>query len=404
MNYYMPTKVLLGEDIILKNSNIFNTYGKRALIVTGKTSSIKNGSLKDVTSVLDKEGIMYDVFNNVEENPSLETVENIAELGRNQESNFIIGIGGGSPIDASKAAGVLIRNPNATRYNLFDSPHLKSIPIIAVPTTAGTGTETTPYSIVTDNELQTKHGICQRVFPEYALLDVKYLMFLPDRITINTTIDALSHLIEGYMSSNADVLSDALAEKGLKLFGECLNMIRERDFTYTVRKKLMIASTLAGMVIAQSGTSLPHGMGYALTYFHNIPHGKANGVLLKSYLEFCEDENKVRKILYFLTLQNLDELGDFLSYMLGNVDTVSYENICSYANKMVLNKDKLKNHPAPVKIENIRGRLNCELKIPNEEVHIFYENLIRKWFQETMTNQKYLQKNPGGYCHINLND
>ena len=246
---------------------------------------------------------------------------------------------------------------------MFDSPHLKSIPVIAVPTTAGTGTETTPYSIVTDNELQTKRGICQRVFPEFALLDVKYLMFLPEQITINTSIDALSHLIEGYLSSNANILSDALAEKGLKLFGECLNMIKERDFTYTIRKKLMVASTLAGMVIAQAGTSLPHGMGYALTYFHNIPHGKANGVLLKSYLEFCTDESKVRKILYLLTLENLDELGDFLNAILGYVNSVSYEDICSYTDKMALNKDKLKNHPSPVTKEDILKIYNDSLKI-----------------------------------------
>jgi len=161
-------------------------------------------------------------------------------LENHQKSNFIIGIGGGSPIDAAKAAGVLINNPNATRYNLFDSPHFKSIPVIAIPTTAGTGTETTPYSIVTDNELQTKHGICQRIFPEIALLDVKYLMFLPEKITINTTIDALSHLIEGYLSSKANIVSDALAEKGLKLFGECLNMIKEKDFTFIVREKINV--------------------------------------------------------------------------------------------------------------------------------------------------------------------
>jgi len=359
----MPTKILLDEDVVLKNSNLFHTYGDKALIVTGKTSSIVNGSLKDVTQALSKEGILYDIFNDVEENPSLETVENIAKLGRSQKSNFMIGIGGGSPIDASKAAGVLINNPNTTRYNLFDSPQLESLPVIAVPTTAGTGTETTPYSIVTDNELQTKHGICQKVFPQIALLDVKYLMFLPEKITINTSIDALSHLIEGYLSSKSNIMSDALAEKGLKLFGECLIMIREKDFNCLVRKKLMLASTIAGMVIAQSGTSLPHGMGYALTYFHNIPHGKANGIFLKSYLEFCEDENKVHKILYLLTLENLDELGNFIINMLGYVDGVNYKDICSYADQVFLNKNKLKNHPTPVTREDILNIYNDSLKI-----------------------------------------
>ena len=363
INYHMPTKILLDEEVVLKNSTLFSTYGDKALIVTGKTSSSKNGSLKDVTNALKKEGIAYDIFNNVEENPSLETVEAIAKLGRAQKSNLIIGIGGGSPIDAAKAASVLIKNPPATRFDLFNSPHLKSVPVIAVPTTAGTGTETTPYSILTDNQLQTKHGICQKVFPKAALLDIKYLMFLPERITINTSIDALSHLIEGYLSSKSNIISDALAEKGLKLFGECLNMIKEKDFTYIVRKKLMLASTIAGMVIAQAGTSLPHGMGYPLTYFHKVPHGKANGILLKSYLEFCADKNRSKKILYLLTLENLDELGNFLNDMLGYVDNVSYTDICSYSDKMISNKDKLKNHPTPVRREDIIKMYKSSLKI-----------------------------------------
>ncbi|WP_298836405.1 iron-containing alcohol dehydrogenase family protein [Clostridium sp.] len=353
INYYMPTKIILDKEVVLKNSNLFSSYGKKALIVTGKTSSIINGSLKDVTNALEKEGVVYSVFNNVEENPSLETVEAIAKLGKSQNANFIIGIGGGSPIDSAKAAGVLINNPNASIHNLFDSPSLNSIPVIAIPTTAGTGTETTPYAILTDNEIKTKHGICQKVFPQYALLDVKYLMSLPENITINTSIDALSHLIEGYLSSKSNIISDALAEKGLKLFGECLNMIKEKEFTYVVREKLMLASSIAGMVIAQSGTSLPHGMGYALTYFHNIPHGKANGILLKSYLQFSENKHRVRKILYLLTIENLDELGDFLNDMLGSIDNISYKDICSYAETMALNKDKLKNHPTPVKKEDI---------------------------------------------------
>lgn len=363
INYYMPTRLLLDKDVIRSNSMLFATYREKALIITGKTSSIVNGSLNDVTNALKKEGISYDIFNDVEENPSLETVENIAKLGKTQKSNFIIGIGGGSPIDAAKAAGILINNPTATRYSLFDSPHLKSLPIIAVPTTAGTGTETTPYAILTDNEAQTKRGICQRVFPEITFLDVKYLMFLPDDVTINTSVDALSHLIEGYLSSNANILSDALAEKGLKLFGECLNMLKEKDFPYYIREKLMVASTIAGMVISQAGTSLPHGMGYPLTYFHNVPHGKANGVLLKSYLEFCADENKVRKILYLLTLENLDELGDFLNSMLGHINSVSYEDICSYTDKMAINSDKLKNHPGVVKREDILKIYNDSLKL-----------------------------------------
>ena len=117
------------------------------------------------------------------------------------------------------------------------------------------------------------------------------------------------------------------------------------------------------ILIAQAGTSLPHGMGYALTYFHNIPHGKANGVLLKSYLEFCTNKSKVKRILYLLTLENLDELGYFLNSMLGDITSVSYEDICSYSDKMTLNNDKLKNHPSPVGRKDILNIYKNSLKL-----------------------------------------
>lgn len=352
-NYSMPTKIFYGENIVEKKKDIFKEFGKKALIVTGKNSAKKNGSLDDLTKVLKEENIEYSIFDKIEENPPMELAEEGAKIGKEEKVDFIIGIGGGSPLDSAKGIGVLINNPQAKKEDLYSKTLMESIPVIAIPTTAGTGSEVTQYAIFTNHKEKTKKGFSHKVFPKIALLDAKYLMATPDNVTINTGIDALSHIIEGYLSANANIISDALAKQGLTLFKACKDALYKKEFAYEIREKLMLMSTLGGMVIAQSGTSLPHGMGYALTYFHKIPHGMANGLLLKEYLGFCEDKEKVDTILNLMGMRDLNELGDYLRTLLPCEICISNEEINNYTESMISNKAKLKNHPYEVKREDV---------------------------------------------------
>lgn len=351
--YYMPTEVFYGRDIINQKADLFFYYGKKAFIITGRNSSKRNGSLDDVINILKEKNIHYCIFNEIEENPSLETVERAADIGKREKVDFIIGIGGGSPIDAAKGIGILIRNKDIHIEELFSEYQFESIPIIAVPTTAGTGTEVTPYAIFTDHKLKTKRNFCQKVFPKAALLDPKYLMTTSDNVTINTAVDALSHLIEGYLTTKANFLSDAAAEKGMRLFGQCMEALQNRKFTYKIREKLLLVSTLGGMVIAQTGTSLPHGMGYPLTYFKGVPHGKANGLLLKEYLNLCSDKEKVNNIFTCMGLNNIEEFAVFIEKIIDKDIIIGEEEINQYAEAMVSNEAKLKNHPDKVTKEDI---------------------------------------------------
>ncbi|EQB87606.1 alcohol dehydrogenase [Clostridium punense] len=351
--FYMPTKIIMEKQVIKNHSSALCQLGKRTLIVTGKTSSKKNGSLQDLVEVLQELNITYLIFDDVEENPSFETVEKISALGRENHIDFLIGLGGGSPIDAAKAAAVLIKNASSTIEDLTLAPMLGALPLVAIPTTAGTGTEVTPYAILTNHKLQTKHGISQKVFPILALLDPSYLMDTPKEVTINTAIDALCHLIEGYLSASTNIFSDGLAEKGLKLFGECINKIEKDTLEFNIRETLLIVSSIAGIVITQAGTSLPHGMGYALTYNKGVPHGKATGVFLKSYMNFCSDKAKVRNILTLLNFDSLDDFGIYLQRVLGEPIALSDEELYNFAAAMSNNKAKLKNHPAEVTADDI---------------------------------------------------
>lgn len=353
--FFMPTKVICEKDAIKTQGHLIKNFGDTALIVTGRHSSRANGSLENLTTVLKTNNIKYFIFDEVEENPSTETINKIKKLHIDNGINVVIGVGGGSPMDASKAASVLLANTGMDAKDLFTTDEFKSLPVVAIPTTAGTGSETTQYSILTDHEIENKLAIKTKLFPTLAYLDASFLMNTPKEITINTAIDALSHLIEGYLSTQGNIFSNALAESGLKLFKECIPFLEDETIIFEVREKLLAASSIAGMVIAQSGTSLPHGMGYPLTYHHNAPHGMANGLLLKEYLKSYanHESERIENILKLLEFSNIDELGTFIKRLSTITLNISQNELKAYAEYMISNKAKLKNHPFKITFEEL---------------------------------------------------
>ncbi|NLL73141.1 MAG: iron-containing alcohol dehydrogenase, partial [Clostridiales bacterium] len=264
-----------------------------------------------------------------------------------------IGIGGGSPMDAAKAIAVFIKNPDINMDNIFTSGKLDSIPVVAVATTSGTGSEVTQYSIVTSNKEKTKKNLGQSIFPKVAFLDSKYTYNLPYDITVNTAIDAFTHLVEGYLNTNSTPMSDIYGEKGFELFKYCFEKLVNKELDLEFRKKIMMASTMAGIQISQTGTSLPHGMGYPLTYFKDLPHGLANGVLTIEYLKSFKDKSKIEKMLKYLGLSELDQLEVIFNSLIDIKLDITLEEIIEYATKFASNKDKLKNHTEEISLEEI---------------------------------------------------
>jgi len=164
------------------------------------------------------------------------------------------------------------------------------LPYIAIPLTAGTGSEVTPYAIITDLEREMKRNLSTPTsFPVVAFLDPRYTASMSLAITRNTGIDALSHAIEGFVSRRATIISDLLALEAIRLFREALPALQAGQLTLRDRSTLLYSSLLAGMVITQTGTCLVHALGYNLTINHGVPHGAANGYLLGPFLEFLEE-------------------------------------------------------------------------------------------------------------------
>jgi alcohol dehydrogenase len=314
MMFYMPVKVIYEPDCVVSHSNDIAALGTHALIVTGHNSSVKNGSLADVVKALEMHGVKYTIFNETEENPSVETIMKARDIGISCGADFVIGVGGGSALDASKAAAVMIKNPESSWELMYDysaAPH--HVPLAAVPTTCGTGSEVTGVAVLTRHDLKTKISMVHKVFPDIALCDGKYLLTAPKQLIANTAVDALGHMIESYIHSDATPFSRMCAESGMKLWKSCKDFLAGEDtLDIKTANDLLTASTLGGMAIAQSGTSIPHGLSYTLTYEGSIPHGAAVGAFQSGYLRNADSSDQ-KHILSLTGFSDTDELGQFIA-------------------------------------------------------------------------------------------
>jgi alcohol dehydrogenase class IV len=342
VTHQCPVRVLTDTDCIKNHASELAPFGFKALIVTGRYSAKANGALDDVVLALKENGQEYSVFDKVMANPNLACVYEGAEIAWKEQVNFLIAIGGGSAIDAAKAISLLC-GQELKEEQLFTGPYGREVlPLVCVPTTAGTGSEVTQYSILTDDKHETKRNIATPlIFPALALLDAKYLVGLPSKTSVYTAIDALSHSIEGMLSVRADYLSDILALEGIRLIASCLTSLGEGTLNEEERERLLFASTLGGIVISSTGTTAVHALGYSLTYYHHIDHGKANGLLLVAFLRFVakEREDLVEKILQAVGFSSLASFQLKLEKMLGPLPRFTDSEIKQYARKAFATKN-----------------------------------------------------------------
>ncbi len=352
MQYFMPTKVITGKDCVRNNKELLKELGSKVLLVTGKRAAEITGAKKDMMDTLESVGVTCILFNKIEANPSIATVMEGMELAKQEKVSCIVAIGGGSAMDAGKAIALLAPN-DLDQETLFDGPYLNpSLPVVAVPTTPGTGSEVTPYAILTDDTVQNKRNLSHETsFPKIAFLDAKYLEKLPKEVLCNTVVDALSHAIEGYLSKKATPISNVLAAESMRIIGSNLTALKSIP-TREILEELLYSSMLAGIVIAHTGSTALHAMGYSLTYFKSIDHGRANGLLMTEYLRFVGTEHgeKIDGVLSYLGIKDLTHLQELLDLLLVPGPVIAEEELRKYVS-------------IAIKTKNIANTL----VIPNEE-------------------------------------
>jgi len=286
ISFYVPTKIVFHRESIEQVGKEASSFGRKALIVCGRSFARRSGYLDKIRGLLEREGLRVVIFDKVEPNPSFETVEKGSKLARDENVDVVIGFGGGSAMDAAKGIAVLASKGGAITDYVY--PHEVTgdvLPIIAIPTTCGTGSEVTRYAVFSD--LRRKRKVTMvgyPILPKVALLDPLVLRSLPPNLTAYTGMDALSHAIEAYLSKRSNPLSDLLALESIRLI--FWNLKEACRGSLEAREKVFYASMLAGMAINCTGTIMVHGMGYYLTMYHDIHHGLANAFLLPFAVEY----------------------------------------------------------------------------------------------------------------------
>ncbi|MDR0709790.1 MAG: iron-containing alcohol dehydrogenase [Spirochaetaceae bacterium] len=336
INYFMPARVIMGDNCVVDNHPLLKSLGKKALILSGKNSARANGSLADMTKALEANGQSYCLFDRVMSNPTTACVYEAARTAVKEGCDFVAALGGGSPMDAAKAAAALALNP-VEESSLFTTVFTEALPVVAVPTTAGTGSEATPYAILTNDAAHTKTSLASPVlFPRYAFLDARYTLSLSRETTINTAIDALTHAVEGALSIKASPLTDALARESIAVIAGCFGALGgSGDIGHETRRRLLYGSLLGGMVIANTGTTAVHALGYALTYHRHIDHGRANGLVFAEYLRAVEqragDSRRIPALVSALGVDSLDVFAAALDGLLGEKERFEDRELRDYA-------------------------------------------------------------------------
>ncbi len=288
-SFHLPTRVLFGRGAATHNKALL-CIGRHALIVTGKKSAKLCGALDDVTAILSAAGIAYTVFDRISENPPLLTCHEGGKAGAEVGADFVIGIGGGSPLDAAKAIAAFAANPGIDPLDLYDQDKrtAHSLPIVAIPTTAGTGSEVNPYAVITlpDGE-HKKTFTCEDSWPRVAIVDPKYTDSLPYGTTVSTALDAFAHALESYLSPKSSVFSEAAALFAAERIWDVLSQYPS-EFTPEMRDDLSVAATAAGMAISVTGTGFPHPLGYSITLLDGVPHGRACAAFAEDYITYNE--------------------------------------------------------------------------------------------------------------------
>ena len=319
--FYMPARVFSGPDVVREHAKDLAAYGRKALIVTGRSSAKKCGVYDDICSALDEYGIDHVLFDEVEENPSVSTVMRARDFGVQNNADYVIGAGGGSPMDTAKAVALMIRNRDRGRDYLYKSGGDGShVPVVCIPTTCGTGSEVTGISVLTDDEKNIKKSIPYRIFADLALIDGKYLRTAGRATLCNTAFDALAHLYESRLNSDMTRLSCLIAEDGLREWSKSVPVLKgEKQPDETDYENLMRASMLGGMAIAHTGTSLPHGLSYALTCGLGVPHGRAVSCFMAGYLREA-DPAETSRVLKLSGFSSVDDFEETFRMCCGAVD------------------------------------------------------------------------------------
>lgn len=284
--FTIPRDLYFGDNAI---SHLKSIKGNKAMLVIGSERLIADGTIPKIQKLLNEAHIKTSVFSGVENDPSVATVKKGVAALNDFLPDLIIGIGGGSPIDAAKAMWLFYEHPDFTFEEAakpFNLPELRQkAHFIAIPTTSGTGTEVTSFSVITDNTTDIKYPIADyNITPDIAIVDTNLVQSMTPKLVANTGMDALTHALEAYVSKARNPITDALAMKSIEM--TYANLVKSFQGDEQARKDMHISQCLAGMSFSNAILGIVHSMSHKTGKIFNIPHGCANAIYLPYVIEF----------------------------------------------------------------------------------------------------------------------
>ncbi len=360
MKNYMPTRIFTGIGILQKHKDLFPKLGRRCLIITSAHAGKASGALDDLDNIMNEHQIEYSVFDQIKENPSVLSCIEAGVKAHEMDADFIIGVGGGSVLDAAKTAAVVANNPGLSEEDIYgQSWDNRPRPLILIGTTAGTGSEVTYVSVMTNAKGMKKSIHNDDLYALYAFGDPDYTRSMPDRVRISTAIDALAHLLESYFNNNANDISRAYAFEGVRLlYPKLKKMTRKEELTIKDLETIYNASILGGLAINITGTVFCHTLGYYFTEHYQLPHGFACALFTNDLLDYEEANQKEYADEFFNTLQiDKEEMKQTVSALLPDFDIHMTEEEIRSILPRYENNNSVKNTYGQMNIDDIENVL-----------------------------------------------
>lgn len=313
--FKVPQEVVFGSGSLHRLPELLQRLESNHVLIISDRGLEKLGVVDTVAEIIKKSGIAVSCYLDVQPNPTVEIVNAAAQTYRQCGATSLIALGGGSPMDTAKAVGVLAKyGKEITQYegaNLVPGP---IVPTIAIPTTAGTGSEVTPFAVITDTSRNHKLTVNSfELLPRVALLDPTLIMTAPASVSAACGIDAMIHAWEAYTSQQANPFSDAMAEKALDLIGGHIRRFVANRRDEKAAQAMMAGSTFAGVAFAWARVGNVHAMSHPVSSFFGVPHGIANAILLPAVVEFnaLADRGRYERIYNFIR----EKRGPVINFM-----------------------------------------------------------------------------------------
>ena len=287
-SFSVPQNITVGKGSLAKLPEVAKKLGGSHAFLMSGPHLAKMGLVEKATESLKSAGIEVDTFTEIEGNPSVETVEKATVAFKEADADFIVAFGGGSPMDVAKAVGVTAKyGGSITEYEGAHKVPGPIIPLIAIPTTAGTGSEVTAFSVITDHSRDYKLTVFSyEILPAYAILDAELLTTAPASVAAACGIDAFIHAEEAYISTAASPFSDAMAEKAMNLIGKNIRRFVANRGDIEAAEAMLVGSLFAGIAFSFARLGNVHAMSHPVSAFFDVPHGVANAVLLPVIAEY----------------------------------------------------------------------------------------------------------------------